>query len=76
MLRWPVPRIKLCCKPLRDPNLDRTESQFGPPSNTLFSLKKRANSRFSLLAAGGGPKESLKEVAAHETFPGFFRLNW
>jgi hypothetical protein len=71
-----VPRIKLRCKELREPNLDRTESQFGPAADTLFSLKKRPNSRFLQRAALGGPKESLKEVAAHETFPGFFRLNW
>jgi hypothetical protein len=75
MLRWPALRIKLCCKPFRELRMERTESQFGPSSDTLFNLKKRANSRFSLLAARGCLKHSLKEVAAHETFAGFFRLN-
>jgi hypothetical protein len=75
MLRLVALRIKLSCKLVREPNLERTESQFGPPGSAPFSLKKRANSRFSLIAAPGCTKQSLKEVAAHETFAAFFRLN-
>jgi len=56
--------------------MEGMESQFGPSSNTLFSPKKWANSRFLPLARLAGPKQSLKEVAAHETFAAFFRLNW
>jgi len=32
--------------------------------------------RFSMPAALLAAELSAKEVAAHETFPGFFRLNW
>jgi hypothetical protein len=56
--------------------MEGTESQFGPPSNALIILKKWANSRLLRLAPLVGPKHSLKEVAAHETFAAFFRLNW
>jgi hypothetical protein len=55
--------------------MERTESQFGPPYNALFRLKKRPNSRFLLKTALAGLKHSLKEVAVHETFAAFFRLN-
>jgi hypothetical protein len=71
-----VPRIKLINKLIGEPKMEWVESQFGPPADAPFRLKKRPNSRFLLKAALGGQKESLKEVAAHETFPGFFRLNW
>jgi hypothetical protein len=75
MLRMPAPRIKLCYKLFCEPNMERTESQFGPPYNALFRLKKRPNSRFLLKTALAGLKHSLKEVAVHETFAAFFRLN-
>jgi|HubBroStandDraft_6_1064221.scaffolds.fasta_scaffold805901_2 hypothetical protein len=75
MLRWPALRIKLCCKPFRELRMERTESQFGPPSDALFSREKWANSRFLPLEPLVGLKHSLKEVAVHETFAGFFRLN-
>ena len=55
--------------------MELTESQFGPPSNALFRLKIAANWRFFLLRPLVTPKHSPKEVATHETFPGFFRLN-
>jgi hypothetical protein len=71
-----VPRIKLIYKLLGEPKMEWMESQFGPSSNTLFSPKKWANSRLLPLARLAGPKQSLKEVAAHETFAAFFRLNW
>jgi hypothetical protein len=69
------PRIKLTNKLLGEPEMEWLESQFGPPANGPFSLKKWAKSRLFTLAPLAGPKQSLKEVAAHETFAAFFRLN-
>jgi hypothetical protein len=53
----------------------QVQSQFGPPPNTPFSHKMAANSPFLLLAPLVVTEHSSKEVAAHETFPAFFRLN-
>jgi hypothetical protein len=72
MLRVLAPRIKL----IREPNMERTESQYGPPSNACFHAKMQANARFPLLSPLAASKHSLKEVASLETFPTFFRLNW
>jgi hypothetical protein len=72
MLRVLAPRIKL----ISEPNMELTESQYGPPSNACFHFKMQANSPFLLLPPPATPEHSLKEVAAHETFPTFFRLNW
>ena len=72
MLHVLAPRIKL----ISEPNMEPTESQYGPPSNACFHPKMQANSRFSLLSPLAASKHSLKEVATHETFPTFFRLNW
>jgi hypothetical protein len=71
MSRLLAPRIKL----ISEPNMEWTESQYGPPSNARFRPKMQSNSRFSYFCPWWPPKHSLKEVAALETFPTFFRLN-
>jgi hypothetical protein len=53
----------------------QAQSQFGPPRNAPFSHKIAANSRFLLPTALVVTEHSSKEIALHETFPAFFRLN-
>ena len=53
----------------------QAQSQFGPPPNDPFPNKMPANSPFLLLAPLVVTEHSSKEVALHETFHAFFRLN-
>jgi hypothetical protein len=76
MQRLLVSLIKLYRDLSREPNIELSKSQFGPPSEGPFSPKTLINSRFLPLTPLTAPKHSLKEVAAHETFVVFFRLNW
>jgi hypothetical protein len=71
MLRLLAPHIKL----IGEPNMDLAQSQIGPLSNDPFSAKTQGKSRFPLLAPVVVTEHSSKEVAAHETFLAFFRLN-